>query len=183
MLNKLHRWLFPGHQRLTEQLQKANVGLKDMVVAYERDTAELVKAYDAEIAELKKPGKIEDLMRLSLGIVPLDISSVPPEDRNCLPKHYTDGMNDAQKLELWGSLNGVFNNENFQKMCKYLVDVQGNWTVRKGISDRENDAGRFCIAGIENVRAELKNANKNYLEKTKPEEEFDEHEVVPGVGI
>lgn len=116
-----------------------------------------------------------DLMRKNLATITLDLADL---DKSGNPAHYLSGLDEKSKEAWYARLSSIYTSPEFKAMCKYLINCQANLTVRKGLTDRQNDAGRFTINGISLILEELERNHMLYEEATKPPDSYDRYEVV-----
>ncbi len=161
---QLHKWLFPSYENKIRMFE-----------VMERNSQESIKFWKDKLkeSESKPKSSIADLMRDSLKLITIDFThqerGVPNHFLN-LPdtldgrdtrKMYISQLAQIQQLEVWDVL------------MKYLIDAQGNYTIRLAPTDMEVFAGRMMIAGISLVRDEVKSGNDEFMDGSKPKEDFD----------
>jgi hypothetical protein len=112
-----------------------------------------------------------DLMREVLGTHVMNISHVDKQNKPPSPLDVPKALRDHRIAQL----AMVYNNETFNLLCDYLVDIQGNFIAREANGDVQMTFGRGSINGIETIRSELAKAQALYEEATSPPEEYDEH--------
>ncbi len=139
------------------------------------ELAEVNKGLAKVIGELREPPTptMADLMRASLGIITVDFvhqeRGVPDHFLN-LPDN-TDGK--AKRDMYIGQLYNIQQLEVWDAMIKNIIDTQGNFTLRIAKDDMEVFAGRMMIAGVSLLRDEVKRGFDEYVERSKPKDEFD----------
>lgn len=204
--SKLHKLLFP---RLAERLDALSRNFADeqQLVENYKKTCE---SYRQDIAKLqdslreknKKPKPtMADLMRECLGLLPLDFTNVmedrtleekmhmsPDELAQCdkevgLPKDFLDTVDKDKRETYIAQLYQIWQMEVFSVMIDYYINLQGNWSFKKAIDDMQLFAGRLSCNGIYLIKNKVKAGFDEYKERSKPPEEFDEHELDEGFDI
>lgn len=129
-----------------------------------------------ELEETPK-GTIADVIREDLGLVRFDFANV---DTDGYPHHPVDEqiLGSAEYKVRIQKLNDVYHNTVFIDVCNYLINLQGNYTVKHAINDSQIYAGRFSINGINLILKEIKHAHAIYEKAIKPPDSFDEHEII-----
>lgn len=117
---------------------------------------------------------LADLMRENLGLVPIDFSGVSKEG---LPQHPFDAPKQIRDHRI-AQIASLHNNDSFQLLCKYLIDVQGNYSMRNALTWEQDMFGRASINGISVVMAEISKAQALYEEANSPPDDYDEHEII-----
>ena len=209
ILPKLHKFLFPRYHN--EQVFLADrynaaveeitrlTGVEGKLFGKE---LECKKLHDRlESVEKKPKPTMADLMRECLGVLPMDFTHVveslsaeeetrlTPQEiaaRNNeigLPKDFLDTLDPVKRDTYIAQLYQIWNMEVFSLMCDHYTNLQGNWTLRKALDDMQVFAGRMSINGIYLIRNKVRAGHDEYKERSKPPEEFDEHEMDEGFDI
>lgn len=167
-------WLFNNlFTDIAEEKEAENRKLRAKIGEFTKTIQDL-NSKIASVRDRPRP-TMADLMREMLAVVRFDLANI---EQSGDPTHYLDGMNEESRKAFYASVASVYTNKEFKRMCDWLLNVQANLTVRKGLSDRQNDAGRFTINGIMLIQNELARNNALYEEAVKPPDEFDEYDVV-----
>ena len=135
---------------------------------------EEVDFLQSALDEIEEPkGTMADLTRENLGLITVDFV----HQEKGVPNHFLnlpDGTDGKAKRDMYiGQLAQIYELEVWQAMIKNLIDTQGNYTLRIAKDDMEVFAGRMQISGISLVRDEVKNGYEEYMDRSKPKEEFD----------
>lgn len=132
--------------------------------------------------ELKKysipPPTIADLMRANLGLEQIDFVNV--DDKGHPPHFLNTELKETRDMYL-AQLEQIWNLEVWHAMCKYHIDTQGNFSFREADGELQILAGRMSVNGISLLRNEVKKGHEEYADRSKPPEEFDEHELGEGI--
>lgn len=171
LIRKLHKWLFPS---LHQELISSRI-LKD-IAQEERDSLQLeILAKNDLIIKLETRPQptIADLMRDSLKLITVDFVN----QEKGLPKHFLDlpdtlDGKDTRNMYI-AQLAQIQGLEVWQVLMQYLINAQGNYTLRIAPTDMEVFAGRMQISGISLVKEEVKNGYEEYMVKVGPKEDFD----------
>lgn len=161
---KIHRWLFPTSCEEVMTLRVRNAHLA-------KTAADLGKV----IEELNSKPEVSmaDLMRDSLKLITVDFV----HQEKGVPNHFlnTPDTTDGKALrDLYiGQLYQIGSLEVWDAMIKNVIDTQGNFTLRIAKDDMEVFSGRMMIAGVSLIRDEVKRGYDEYLERSKPKEDFD----------
>lgn len=89
-----------------------------------------------------------------------------------------DRLEENDKKDLYADADNLKSNKAFGLITKYLIDVQGNFTVKEALNMGEVAFGRATINGIQLFVEEVNRLSNLHKEETKKEEEFDEHEQI-----
>ncbi len=175
MMFKFKRWihgfLFPGYEG----------DRKDLVhdVKFFRTRA---AEYRKELDELKQtptPEEMENLMRRSLGLPYINFHDIEPDGKgNDNPPHYLKGLDDQARKAYVAELAQIYKNDKFQAVVNYHINVLGNFSLQKA-KDEDMRSGRIGIIALRGFRKEFEDANAEYQDTLKPEEEFDTHGILP----
>ncbi len=199
ILPKLHKFLFPRFYKnalfMQEKYEDLQLKLDLMGLKLLEEKDKVIKLQSAP-----KP-TMADLMRECLGVLPLnftDVQEKTDEDEEArltpeallkrsqelgLPKDFLDTV-DAVKREAYvAQLYQIWQFEVFPIMVDHYINLQGNWTLRKAIDDMQVFAGRMTVNGIYLIKNKVKSGHDEYKEKSKPPEEFDEHELDEGFNL
>lgn len=206
---KLHKILFPRlhkdalllNERHNKAVQEIN-RLHSMESELDFKTKEIYRLRE-EIKiqkNIRKP-TMADLMRECLGLLPIDFTTVaedpsleeklqmsPDELEKCnketgLPKDFLDTIDGAKRESYIAQLYTIWQLEVFPVMINYYINLQGNWTFKKAIDDTQIFAGRMSCNGIYLIKNKVKAGHDEYKDKSKPPEEFDEHELDEGFNL
>lgn len=93
-------------------------------------------------------------------------------------EHPLNELGEEEREVAIGSLENIYQNKHFQKILRYLIDLYGNVAIR---NSELTDAGRFSINGVTKVMRELESAHSEFVERHKPQEEYDKHEIISSV--
>lgn len=196
MKEKLFKWLFPeksdeiedlfnreiqalkdeqkwklSYRELLEKKEKSFVDNKSIEQSWQDKTVNLRKQIGSLQLQLNKAKKFDvaDLMRQTLGLVPfVEFAEL---DQGYPPHYLLSGR--AGKV---ARLATIAKDPVFKEMVDYLINVQGNFSLRNAKNDIEFWSGRFSINGISKIWDELQKANAEYEESIKKDEEkFDEN--------
>lgn len=203
ILPKLHKFLFPTQEEYARILSVRLSALEKSIDDIHKERDFVIETHKKDLEKLNKLPRptMADLMRESLGVLPLDFTHViekmnadeearmDPEDiqkRNQelgLPKDFLDTV-DVQKREMYiAQLYQIWQLEVFPLMVDHYLNLQGNWTVKKALDDMQVFAGRMTINGIYLIKNKVKSGHDEYKERSKPPDEFDEHELDEGFDI
>jgi len=85
-----------------------------------------------------------------------------------------DGISDSERkeYELWGKMN--VNNPWFRHFIRWSVDSQANFAIRHAQNERQADFARATINAFELLEDEVERLSKNWEERNKPAEDYDE---------
>lgn len=210
--SKLHKFLFPRfHRESAFVADKYNdaveeiARLHDIEKRLQSKEAEFQKVYYKMKAEeakqfVPKP-TMADLMRECLGILPINFTDViedpsleekvhmsPEELAKCdketgMPKDFLDTVIKDKREIYISQLYQIWQMEVFPIMIDYYINLQGNWSFKKAIDDMQLFAGRLSCNGIYLIKNKVKAGFDEYKERSKPPEEFDEHELDEGFDI
>lgn len=164
--DKLHRLLFPLKEAEIVSITELKVHLKDL---------------EKNLRDSKNTPSpsLSDLMRETLGLVRLDFTNV---DKGITP-HFLSSASKDKRTQYVNELHQIFQYEVWELMCKNHIDTQGNFSFRTADGELQMLAGRMSVNGIELIRQEVKRGHEEYLERSKPPEEFDKFETTEGVPI
>lgn len=174
---KLHRILFPDESQQIKDLTASLNTAHDTLKTTKKEISEIRD--QIKTIEKEKP-TMADLMRDNLGLIPIDFYHV---DEKGIPKHFLDLENKDKRSQYINELYSICQTEVFEVMCKNHIDIQGNFSLRQSGTFEEDLAGRFSINGISLIRNEVRRGAAEYVERSKPPEEFDQFETTEGVPI
>lgn len=211
ILPKLHKFLFPRfHKESVFVADRYNDAVKEIerLKIQDRiltDTQLELKEKVIEIDKLRKILKVKptmaDLMRECLGLLPIDFTNVktdstleermqmsPEELEKCdkeigLPVDFLDTLHKDKRETYIAQLYQIWNMEVFSVMIDYYINLQANWSFKKAVDDMQLFAGRLSCNGIYLIKNKTKAGHDEYKERSKPPEEFDEHELDEGFDI
>ena len=89
-----------------------------------------------------------------------------------------EGLTEKDKKELYAQAHLLHNNKAFQKICEFLINKQGNFTVKEAVNDSQVFFGRATINGIELFKEEVERLEGLYLEGIQGEEKFDKNDLI-----
>ncbi len=173
--NKLHSILFPGKATQIFVLKSLLREQDSNVVDLQEENLRLIKE-----SEDKKKESLADLMRDNLKLTTLNFSNV---EEDGAPRHFLDLEDKSKRTQYVNELYQISQFEVFHVMCQNHIDTQGNFSLRNSENWEQDLAGRFSINGISLIRNEVKRAYEEYMERSKPPEEFDEFETTEGITI
>ena len=159
----LFKWLFPKKHEKMRSME------------FDLELFELQKSHEQyyESSQDKKPS-MADLMRDSIGLPMVDFINTDTEG---YPTHFMAHMKPEERKVAVSKLHNIYKDELFMSVLDYWINMFGNHSIRKGSADI-TDSGRFGINGIAMIRKELEKASTEFTADMKPEEEYDEHEVI-----
>lgn len=129
---------------------------------------------------LKKssPQNMENIMRVSLGLPYINFHNLEDDGKgNDNPPHYLKGFNPEQRAAYIAELAQIFRKPQFQEVLNYHINVLGNHSLQKA-PENKMESGRIGIISLRGFRKEFEEADAEYMEKAKEEEEIDVHEVL-----
>lgn len=116
------------------------------------------------------------LMRQNLkGIDPKSLNAGLYEDEPYILDQFAS---EEEQLAFLKKVRDLKNNEALPKVLDYLVRVQILHSVKNARSLEEFNFGRATVNGLSLFREEIDNLNAIFLERTKPQEDFDKHSVL-----
>lgn len=89
-----------------------------------------------------------------------------------------DNLSEKDKDELYANANLILNNNAFKKIKKHIINLQGNYSIKEAENMSQVAFGRATINGILLFNEELERLSALHKEKTKPEEDFDKHDLI-----
>jgi len=161
----IHRILFPSEASEIEDLQSNVTTTKEKLKKTKEER-------DKFKEKLKKPD-YADLMRDNLGSLKIDFTAKSTDFLDGLPPEERDA-----KLAL---INDIYRNEGFHALCDFMINQQGNFTLKQAVNDTQIFAGRFNINGIMLLKKEVERCHLLHEERSKGEEEFNPHEIISSV--
>lgn len=159
--DKLFEKLYPEKQLEITNLNQVNSMLVQSMQAMETATK-------------KEPTMAETLNKIiGMDILPMD--NADAKGRPPLP--YQDLEADGRKNYV-AHLESIYQDDRFQEMYKYAINVFGNHAL---LSDKEDaiNNGRIGIVVMKTFMTFFENAHSEFLDQKKSEEEFDEFETLP----
>ena len=172
MKKTLFKILFPKQYAYQQTIETENAELKHL---YEVTTKELLD----ERGTFAKEPNMADMMRDNVGSINIPFTTDKvDEGGNWHFPDYLEGLNDDEYKIKLANAETIWNNPMFHEIHKYLVDLQGNFTVKRAKNDMEIYAGRFNINGFNLFKKELERCHAIFSEINAPPEEYDAHEVV-----
>lgn len=169
---KIYNFTFPEYKKTYD----------DLLLTY-RIRGDLIKKQDLQIGELelelidlkqKPTPSMADLMREVLGITSLNIGVTETDG---YPKHFLDTYTPAERDMLTAQLHQIQSLDVWKAMTKYHIDKQGNFIVKHADGDTQMLSGRMVIAGIRLIEDEVLAGHNEYLDRSKPPDEFDKFSV------
>lgn len=144
----------------------------------------LIQSKDLEIKKLQKqlatmkPLTEMDVIRKSLGIIPMvDFTNLAADD---LPKNFLPEDTESQEYKLKiGELANIYTNQTFKELIAYLVNYQGNFSLRHNAnSELKKGNGMHIVTGVEMVYSMIVGAYEKYREGVDADNQpFDPHEI------
>lgn len=174
---QLHKVLFPLHEKEIKYLRKTLEDRDDDLQAIQREIY-LLRSKAKQAIEAKPT--MADLMRESLGVERLDFYNVDTEG---VPTHFLNTENKELRNTYLAQLAQIWQLDVFEVMCKNHIDIQGNFSFRAADGELQILAGRMSVNGISLIRNEVKKGYDEFMERSKPPEEFDEFETTEGISI
>lgn len=183
MRQKLFEIFFPNKKRAMDEMMmevaKANLQnheLRMILKKHQEEIVSLQKQLQEPVPERNENPTLADLMRENLGLLQLDFKSVDANGN--MASFWSDELPEEVRKNRLARLSEVYHNEIFQEFCTYLINKQGNFTMRQAVNDSQIYAGRFSINGVSSVVKGITEASELHDELNKPPEEFDPHEVI-----
>ncbi len=171
MKEKLYRRLFPSKLKEFEAIRSSWQQTVLLNVDSNRQIEELRAKLFAKEQEVKPT--MADLMRDTLKLVTLDFVS----QEKGVPRHFLDlgdTLDGKDKRNMYiAQLAQIHELEVWKALTQYLINAQGNYTLRVAPTDMEVFAGRMQISGIELVKGEVNNGYEEYMISVGPKEDFD----------
>lgn len=178
---KLHKFLFPEFNKKLEELRGQVIDLVDdreeSQIRHQREQDEL--RHEVNEKTMTQP-LLADLMRENLGIVKINFSNVPEDG---IPNHFLDVEDQNKRTQYINELHQIFQFEVFHAMCQNHIDTQGNFSFRTADGELQMLAGRMTVNGISLIRNDVRKGHEEYMERSKPKEDFDEFETTEGIII
>ena len=174
---KIHKTLFPTYHReaITHIVTKTNF---DIYYKQSQEKEEKIKQLNKEIEDLKQQNSkksAERLLKYSISSDPIDFINV---DQDGLPNHFLL-IDDAKKRTMYISqLHEIYTLEVWHEMIKYYINAQANYTMRN--NNKTETAlltGRAAINSIAELKYEVDKGHLEYVDRSKPPEEFDKFSV------
>jgi len=110
-----------------------------------------------------------NLIRKELGGITIDFD---------LRNYVEDNLSEEEKNELYENADAIFNNKSFETIKKYLINLQGNFTVKEALDMSQVAFGRATINGIILYFEEMERLANIHREKNIKEEYYDEHDLI-----
>lgn len=176
----LHKLLFPKEE---EKLR-----LKDTQCQFlERSSKSLAERLQDVLVEnkhlkreQKSPDKLENLMRMSLGLPYISFHDIETDaGGNDNPPHYLKGLDPEARKGFIAELASIYRSERFKAVMNYHINVLGNHSMQKA-QDSDMRNGRIGIVALRGFRQEFEKANSEYQDTLDPDKEkFDPQEILP----
>lgn len=151
----IHKLLFPKKYREISNLEKQIKLLELEVAAFE--------SYETE-----KP-TMADLMKDNLKLTTLKL------DEPNAPDYLGEGEDEKRGRLARGE--DIWQNETFHEIFRYLMNKQGNYTLKEATNDAEIFAGRLSMYGLVLFKGEVERCHSLFAEETAPKD-FDRNEVI-----
>lgn len=165
----LHKLLFPSYEERIDDLKVRGDEFRDSLILVRREIRELSN---------KTPEEMENLMRASLGLPYIRFDNIEKDTKgNDNPPHYLKGLDFEGRLSYIAELSQIFRNPKFREVMNYHINVLGNHAIQKA-SDSDMRNGRIGIIALRGFRKEFEDADAEYMESKKDEEDFDKHGVL-----
>lgn len=165
----LHRILFPKCE------ERESYG-DDLVEEYEDQLEELRK--EIEILKAQTPEQMENIMRASLGLPYIRFDNIEKDLKGSdNPPHYLKGLTPDARTAFLAELSQIYKKPEFQTVMNYHINVLGNHSIQKA-KDEDMRNGRIGIIALRGFRKELEDANTEYLDSLKQDEDFDKHSIL-----
>lgn len=176
---KLHKVIFPQfHSSITRlENEKEN---RDIVI---KDLSEQKRRMEMRLLAIEREPPepaLSDLMREIVGLTTLNFSNVTDDGS---PRHFLDTDNKDKRSQYLTELHQIYQTEVWPVMCQNHIDTQGNFSFRTAESYDQMLAGRFSVNGISLLRNDVKRGHDEYMDRSKPPDDFDEFETTEGVII
>lgn len=174
----LHKILFPAREKQIETLEARFKGHSEKSI---KDTQTIIHLKNQiQVLESQTPDEMENLMRASLGLPYIRFDNIEKDAKgNDNPPHYLKGLDQQARLTYLADLSQIFRNPHFQEVMDWHVNVLGNHSMQKA-SDADMRNGRIGIIAFRGFRKEFEDADAEYMESNRPEEDFDKHSVLAG---
>lgn len=178
----IHRFLFPGYADAMKEAISEIDFYKRQYDSSNRTSISMAKTINELEERLKKKSDInemENIMRASLGLPYIRFDNIERDtDGNDNPPHYLKGLDPDERKAYINELSTIFKNPKFKEVMNYQINVLGNHSIQKaGDADMRN--GRIGIIALRAFRKSFEDANKEYMDSLKEEENFDDHAVLP----
>jgi hypothetical protein len=145
----------------TEQVTKQLLSYKERINVLKMEVERLgglLESSKQKIEELRDPNTV----RKQLGLMPLIDFTNNEEQKGTgilMPRSFIPADTESQEYKSRVSeLAMIWRNDTFRKLIKYLIDFQGNYTLRYGDTHEKTINGRYFIEGIEMVEKLIKDA-------------------------
>ena len=89
-----------------------------------------------------------------------------------------EGLEENEKRDLYADAYNIKSNHSFDKIARYLIDVQGNYSIKEAQNMGEVAFGRATINGIFLFMEEINRLSNLYKEENRKEEKFDPHALI-----
>ncbi len=175
---KLHKLLFSSFDKkfifVTEKFGDALDDIEELRIENQR-LLDLVKK-PPSIPE----AQMSDLMRANLGLVNIDFTNV---DDAGIPKHFLDTEDPNKRTQYINELYQIYQFEVFHVMCQNHINTQGNFSFRNSDGYEQMLAGRMSVNGISLIKNDVMKGYLEYVDRSKPPEDFDKFETTEGISI
>lgn len=122
--------------------------------------------------------RMAELMRESLG---LQVDFAAASMDKCLPPHYLEGLEEAERKNFITDMETIYSDEKFQKVVKYLINLFATNAIYKE-DPKQRDNGQVAVIAF---RTLLKEFDKMHIEfanyKKSDEDDFDPLAVMPSI--
>lgn len=123
---------------------------------------------------IPKDNLMAALMRESLGLS-IDFSAA---NDKCLPLHFLDGMQDAERHNFVNHMETIYNDDKFQKVVKYMINLFATNAIYK--YDREEmKNGQIAVVAFRTFLNQLEKMHLEFTSYKSKDEEFDEQGILP----
>jgi hypothetical protein len=177
MKDKLFKLLFPGKAEELKELEEAWLESITMMNSALNDNQELnEKLKEAQTIKPITEAQVMTWCVQTLGIPYLSMADVDDEAH---PPHYLSDLSEDERKVWISSLENIYSSQKFQAVIAYVINLLGNFSLQKAEDDKMRN-GKIGIIAIRTLMTEFANAHKEFMDRRKPEEEFDPLEVMPG---
>ncbi len=163
------------HSEVLNQKEKQKRLLNEKLELAEKFRSE-VKAIREDLEKIKNRPKptLADMMNEVLGVNVLDFTNVQADG---FPNHFLNTDDETKRMLYIAQLHEIWGLEVWKAMCDYHINLQANFLVRQADGDLQVNTGRMTINGISLLKKEVNTGHTEYLERSKPPEDFDKFSV------
>ena len=119
--------------------------------------------------EFKQTEPEVDLLRVILKSIVLDFLKTGGIEED---------LTEKEKKELYANAELIRTNPAFEKVAEYLINAQGNYTVKEALNMEQVSFGRATINGISLVKEEIERLSNIYRAENQSEEKFDKSSIM-----